>query len=101
MPVSHLIIDSTKTSFAQMYIIEQILYGTLETDPRLPSVSELVDIFINPPEIFGITPIIETGLYPLFYNGFDLWGQVDEGIYKRLPESRLLETEPGIYILGS
>lgn len=43
-PTSHIIIDSTNTHASVMKKIEDILYGTKNTNPRLPSFGELIDI---------------------------------------------------------
>ena len=40
-PLSHLIIDSTKTDSYLLAVIEDILYGTDEDDPRMPTPLEL------------------------------------------------------------
>jgi len=42
---SHYIIDSRKTPAALLSQIEAILYGTEETDPRLPPIAELINSF--------------------------------------------------------
>lgn len=44
-PTAHFVIDSTKTSPADLAAIEDILYGTSGTSPRLPAPSELVTLF--------------------------------------------------------
>lgn len=43
-PTSHLIINSTEVSDATLKAIEDILYGTENTDPRLPMPSELITL---------------------------------------------------------
>lgn len=43
--VSHLILDSTYTPLAKLTSVENILYGTVSTDPRLPTVDELYTLF--------------------------------------------------------
>lgn len=42
---AHLAIDSRRTPFAKLVQIENILYGTSFTEPRLPSVEEIMTIF--------------------------------------------------------
>ena len=42
---AHLIIDSRKNSKENMAILENALYGTEDSDPFLPSVSQLSDLF--------------------------------------------------------
>lgn len=49
-PASHLVIDSTKCPADVLKKIEDILYGTEETEPRLPLPDELVALGANPEE---------------------------------------------------
>lgn len=42
-PISHVIIDTTRHSPSSITAIENILYGTLITPPRLPTLLELAD----------------------------------------------------------
>lgn len=44
-PSAHFVIDSRYTPATIMIEIESLLYGTAGTDPRLPSVSEIMDMF--------------------------------------------------------
>lgn len=44
-PTSHFEIDSTKTPSGLLTVIEDILYGNGTTEPRMPSVQELVNLF--------------------------------------------------------
>lgn len=44
-PSAHFIIDSTKTEEAVLLELENILYGTSESDPYLPTISEIVSLF--------------------------------------------------------
>lgn len=41
-PTAHLIVDSTVVSPADLTALEDILYGTVSTNPRMPTQSELV-----------------------------------------------------------
>ena len=43
-PTAHFIIDSSRTFPEELAVIEDILYGTDTSEPRIPSVSELVTI---------------------------------------------------------
>lgn len=100
-PTSHIIIDSTKTLPSMMTMVEDILYGTPDAEPRLPTIQELVTIFNT--AMFHIVENIETGIGQLIYRPFgELEGDINEGIYTALEDSRLVETdEPGIYRLES
>ena len=44
-PISHVVVDSTKVDAEKLTALENALYGTEETDPRLPLPSELVTMF--------------------------------------------------------
>lgn len=50
-PSAHVIIDSTKTSSWALAFLEDILYGSLETAPRLPLPAELVTLLAMPKPI--------------------------------------------------
>jgi hypothetical protein len=65
-PTVHISIDSTATSPELMEILENILYGTDSSDPRLPSLQDIAEFF----GYLGALIIIDHG------NGF--WTAVDE-----------------------
>lgn len=44
-PTAHLVIDSRDTPSDLMVTIQDILYGTDDADPRLPSVGEIISLF--------------------------------------------------------
>jgi hypothetical protein len=44
-PTSHISVDSTKFTAAQMQALEDILYGTEGVDPRLPMPAEVIGLF--------------------------------------------------------
>ena len=50
-PTAHFVIDSRMTPWRLLAKIEDILYGTGSTSPRLPSVDEIMSIFSGPPDI--------------------------------------------------
>lgn len=52
-PVSYLTIDSTKTHPLILQHVENILYGTGLTDPRIPPPEELITIFSTSPPSHG------------------------------------------------
>lgn len=43
-PTAHLVIDSTKADAAKLAALEDILYGTTETEPRLPLPDEIATL---------------------------------------------------------
>lgn len=100
-PFAHIVIDSTEASPGVIYMLENILYGTDTTDPRLPTPEELVALFANPAQLLRIMPNYVTGLHPLVkYPYGDLVGIPSVGLYTRTRYSRLKETStPGLFKL--
>lgn len=99
-PTAHFIIDSRKVKSDTLAFIEDALYGSPTTTPRLPSSTELVSLF----EFwrgFEIQPNVTTGLALLAYRGIDdLKGDTNEGFFTAGPSNRLKPTsEPGFYTL--
>lgn len=43
-PVAHIFVNSTRTTLAKITALEDILYGTLSTNPRLPTQDEVIAI---------------------------------------------------------
>lgn len=106
-PSAHFVIDSRYTPSALLIEIESILYGTSIFDPRLPSVTEIIELFNSyvPPGtgsfsvesdevsgLWGLNPTSETGIE-------DVSTTVDDGIFAIPETSRLSEIESGFYIL--
>lgn len=101
-PTAHLIIDSRNTPPVKLATIEDILYGTSITAPRMPTIDELLSIFSADYTSFlevvsdfvgGVGDLVEFGAH-------DLEGDLDVGIYTIPEGSRLVETvEDGIYTL--
>lgn len=103
MPMSHLVIDSTKTNPTQLQFIEEVLYGLATTDAILPDVEQMLVYFANPMTTLKIMASPSTGMAPLFESTTligDLKGRTNEGLYLRTSSSHLLEqTTPGLNIL--
>lgn len=99
-PTPHLIIDSTKTSRGLMRYVEDLLYGTTTTAPKLPTPSQLARYF-DDLKFFKIVENEQTGLAQLIQaDEGDLSGYPDEGKYSRTSNSRLMPTgTPGFYDL--
>lgn len=99
-PTAHLEISSLDSDPEALSKIENILYGTPTTEPRLPSPEEVIDIFDDWVRL-EIVPDLSNGLSPLKYHGRpDLKGDVFVGIYKAPEETRLKTTStPGLYRL--
>jgi len=65
-PSAHVIIDSRKISANDLRMLEDILYGTIESLPRLPSPEELIDLFsTSPGDVFIVQFNPDTGLSTL------------------------------------
>lgn len=54
-PSAHFVIDSRKTPAMLLRQVEDILYGSPTTSPRLPSVSELMTLMVNYVELGPLT----------------------------------------------
>lgn len=98
-PSAHYSLDSTKTDPNTLKTVEDILYGTALSAPRLPSVDELVDI------IGTWSPVILTtysvvGIEQLAPGMGDLTPTRKPGLYRSFPSSRLAKTATnGLYRL--
>jgi tRNA-binding EMAP/Myf-like protein len=49
-PTAHLVIDSTRLSLELLDQVEDIVYGTIETAPRMPTADELLSLSLDLPE---------------------------------------------------
>jgi hypothetical protein len=99
-PTGHIILDSWYMNDEVLKAIEDILYGTEDTPPRLPSLSDLLDfVYYWGPKVIMHEPL--TGLSPLVPGSGDLTPAKVDGIYSALPTTRLVETAlDGFYILN-
>lgn len=100
---SHVTLDSTKTPVALMWMVENLIYGTEDSGPTLPTLQELFVLYENPPYVKEIKEQVSTGMASLsdtiFENG-DLIGPPTTGLYSSWPTSSLVKTDyPGLYIL--
>lgn len=98
--ISHISIDSRTTRPVILRFVEEALYGTSKTAPRLLSISELYGLFdldhmaliIKPNTVTGFSPIIDLGS-----DRGDLIGSKNEGVYTAPPETSLKTTTvPGV-----
>jgi hypothetical protein len=90
-PTAHVIFDSRYLNAELFEALEAILYGDVDDDPTIPSISELLD-FVT---LFGpklINPNTVTGLSPLTNGDGDLTATNTDGIFSALPNTRLVET---------
>lgn len=104
-PLSHVVIDSTKTNATQMRFIEEWIYGSTTHSPTMPSLGQIFDLFERPLVTLIIQSDPSTGITPLIasesVNG-DLRGRLSEGLYVMADNSRLLEkSTPGFFILAN
>lgn len=56
-PTAHFVIDSRTTPEVTMTLVENLIYGTAETEPRLPEAHELLTIFGAPVYDGGYVPV--------------------------------------------
>jgi hypothetical protein len=98
-PSTHYIIDSTKVDPDVLYVLETILYGDVDLEPRLLSPEELVDIVVNWSPVI-ITEQLVTGLATLTAGNGDLYETRNAGLFQTLPHGRLANTlVGGLYTL--
>lgn len=99
-PMAHVVIDSSLVKSDSLRALENILYGTSSTTPRLPSISELVTLIKNWAG-FRIAFNTDTGLSPIGSAGVDdILGNIDTGLFTIAPTSRLRDTDnDGLYTL--
>lgn len=99
-PTAHLVIDSTKTEPAIMKQLEDILYGSAISEPRLPDMDELVTLFDDWARL-EIVPNIGNGLNEVLSRYYkDLKGNSYKGLYQAAENTRLNETAlAGLYRL--
>lgn len=99
-PLSHLVIESKKTDPTRLKQLEDILYGTDKTAPRMPELAEVVTIFDDWSPLEVRADHAE-GLAPLVFKGrADLKGDISNGLFTAPESTRLHETTiPGLYSL--
>lgn len=98
-PTAELIIDSRNAPSSKLNALMDILYGTVSSRPRLPSLEEVVDLFDDWPFLEIIENTI-TGYNSLKYKSKkDLQGNNRTGLYAITKESRLTPKSPGLYSL--
>lgn len=100
-PTAHITIDTTKTTPRFIKLIEEFIYGSATSDPKLPTPQELITLFADLPDLLEIYPDAVTGLAELREGpNVDLTGDIDDGKFKASPTTRLVETSrPGFYTL--
>lgn len=90
-PTAHLVVDSTKTEASVMKQLEDILYGSETSAPRLPDVDELVTLFDDWARL-EIVSEIGSGLAGIVNRYFtDLKGNSAKGLYQAAENTRLSE----------
>jgi hypothetical protein len=98
-PTAHIILDSQFLFGDILDALEEILYGTEDIQPRLPSLAELID-FVSGWNPRLIIPAPTTGLAQLVNGAGDLTQAKILGFYSVLPTTRLVATKPdGFYLL--
>lgn len=93
---SHISIDSRKIKPVTMRLIEEVLYGTGSTPPRMLDIEELFKLLDNDSSAFNIFPNYVTGFSPIIDLGRsegDLIGSYNDGIYSAPPETTLRTTK--------
>lgn len=98
-PTSHIILDSRYLPEDMLKAFEDVLYGTEDENPRLPSLPLLIEIVLGwDPRIIQPDPV--GGLAPLVVGVGDLTETKHDGLYSALPTTRLVQTTvDGLYEL--
>jgi hypothetical protein len=98
-PTAHYILDSTKLNTKALQVIEDILYGYEDQNPRIPDPDELLSLSGSwEPQI--LIPHWNNGLADLVLGYGDLYQTGVKGIFSTLPGSKLKPTsKPGIFRL--
>lgn len=96
---AHVIFDSRFLNKSLLEALENILYGTTDSDPRIPAMDELFDLVASwDPRFIFEQP--NTGLSNLRMGLGDLTQGIVRGIFVRLATTRLVETSiAGLYRL--
>ena len=63
-PSAHFVIDSRKTPASVLSLIEGVLYGSASSNPRLPDVEELMDLFEQFMMLKAV--LVQTGVYSIY-----------------------------------
>lgn len=93
-PTAKLSLNSTRTDPDILSELEEILYGTETSTPRMPSMHEIMTLFDASPSM-ELTQEIENGLWPLAFEGLpDVRGLIEYGFFTIDPESRYIP-DPG------
>ena len=98
IPTAHLVLDDAVVDRRIFPMLEDILYGTDDTMPQMPSLEEVADILDTDllwirTKPNGLSDLVDIGPW-------DVQGKLRRGLYKRSKKSRLKETAtPGLYIL--
>ena len=99
-PTAHYILGSDTMPPDLFALIEDILYGTDTSEPRLPSVDELRDLVSSAWSPYIIVEQPLTGLSELVYGDGDVYSTWQHGINRAMPETTLTPSEiPGLYRL--
>lgn len=100
-PTAHIKIDSTRTEPQLVLEIEEFIYGNVGYAPKMPTIPELLNMYLNWHTPLEIEEALGTGLAGLVTNGLpDLNGNLNVGIYRRPRLSRLSDDEnDGLYDL--
>jgi hypothetical protein len=80
-PMAHLVLDSTRIDPATLSIIENILYGDEDTDPRLPLPSEILGLTLGARFVIVIDDPNPALLPPSAAEGDVVYTLSDDGVY--------------------
>lgn len=103
LPASHISIDTRHAPGGTLLEIENYLYGTKSTTPRLPTLKQLFTWFEDPKFSLKVSTNETTGISTLseaMLGESTFIGKTEEGVYTEVPQSGLRESStPGFYTL--
>lgn len=93
-PTAHVVLDSREVPEHILINIEELLYGTSISDPRMPTLEEIIEEIENPRERLQAQLNSNTGLNPLLLEEpADLSGRLLEGLYRIVDGSRFIPAD--------
>jgi hypothetical protein len=95
---AHVVVDSTKVTTLALNAIEQALYGTAGTNPRLPTPQELMNMIATSDEF--VVTFIETGKYSVSGSS-EAVDEASPGVYEISHDTGVIFIDPSTVQISS